>query len=84
MIAPLPRRIDLMHPRHQTLSQAVEVALITIMRRGGPAAELARDRLVNANLKFVVTVAREFIACRMPMEDLINDGNKIYKVTRIK
>lgn len=74
MIASTPRRIDLNHARHAILSPAEEAAVVTIMRRGGPASEAARARLVNANLKFVVSVARNFITCGVPMEDLINEG----------
>jgi RNA polymerase primary sigma factor len=74
MIAQAPRRINLSRPCHTPLSMAEETAVITIMRRGGPYAAAARQKLVNANLKFVLAVARHFLACGLPMEDLINEG----------
>lgn len=35
----------------------------------------AREALINANLKFVPTVARQFKGCGLPMADLISEGN---------
>jgi len=35
----------------------------------------ARQRLVQANLRFVIRVARQYRRCGLPLEDLINEGN---------
>jgi RNA polymerase sigma factor (sigma-70 family) len=66
--------INLKHPRHQPLARAEEVALVAVIRRGGPAAVRARRRLLDAHLKFVVAVAKQFWNKGLPMEDLIQAG----------
>ena len=35
----------------------------------------AREKLINANIRFVVSVAKKFRGQGMPLEDLINEGN---------
>lgn len=54
------------------LSIEEERALAGRMRRGD---ETARNELVRRNLRFVVTVARQYLRFDVPLEDLINEGN---------
>ena len=35
----------------------------------------SRDRLVRANLRFVVKVAKEYQNCGLPLTDIISQGN---------
>ena len=49
-----------------------ERALARRMRRGD---EKSRNELVRRNLRFVVTVARQYMRFDVPLEDLINEGN---------
>lgn len=56
----------------EPLSAEEEKALARRIRAG---SEAARNRLVAANLRFVVHVAREYQHCGLPLEDLISAGN---------
>jgi RNA polymerase primary sigma factor len=38
-------------------------------------AAAARDRMINANLRLVISVAKHFRNRGLPMEDLVNEGN---------
>lgn len=46
-----------------------------LARRAVSGDLLARDKLIQANLRFVVKVAKEFRARGLPFEDLISEGN---------
>jgi RNA polymerase primary sigma factor len=35
----------------------------------------ARERLIRANLRFVIMVAKRYCKCGVPLEDLVNEGN---------
>src|SRR5438132_6657021 len=58
-------RIPLLTPQ-----QEVELAGKT---KEGDAA--ARERMINANLRLVVTIARDYINLGLPLLDLISEGN---------
>ncbi|MCY3739766.1 MAG: sigma-70 family RNA polymerase sigma factor [Candidatus Poribacteria bacterium] len=38
-------------------------------------AELARDQLVQANLRLVISIARKYSGINFPLEDLVQEGN---------
>ena len=52
-----------------------EVQLAQAIRRGGKEGECARQRLIEANLRFVITVANQYRQHNMELADLISEGN---------
>ena len=52
-----------------------EIELAQIIKKGGPQAERAKDRLVTANLRFVVSVAKQYQHQGLTLTDLIDEGN---------
>lgn len=52
-----------------------EVELAQIIREGGKKGEEAKEKLVTANLRFVVSVAKQYQHQGVPLSDLINEGN---------
>ncbi len=54
------------------LSAEEEVQLFILIKQGD---RLAADRLVKANLRFVVSVAKQFQGQGLTLPDLINEGN---------
>jgi RNA polymerase primary sigma factor len=54
------------------LTQKEEVELAKKIKRGN---QNAINKLVNANLKFVVSIAKEYQGQGLPLSDLINEGN---------
>jgi RNA polymerase primary sigma factor len=58
--------------RYPLLTQDEEKTLVIRMCKGDKSA---RDRLVNANLRFVIHVAKSFQSQGLSLPDLINEGN---------
>ncbi|MBD3315364.1 MAG: sigma-70 family RNA polymerase sigma factor [Chitinivibrionales bacterium] len=58
--------------RNNALSTAEEAKLAVRIRTGDQAA---LERLIKANLRFVVSVARNYQGQGLPLADLINEGN---------
>jgi RNA polymerase primary sigma factor len=56
----------------ELISPDEEVKLAVLIRRGDQAA---LDRLTKANLRFVVSVAKQYQNQGLTLEDLINEGN---------
>lgn len=75
---PTPTQIDaLSHwlataARHQLLSREEEIALAKRIEAGDASA---RDALIEANLRLVISVAGKFQGHNVPLEDLIQEGN---------
>jgi RNA polymerase primary sigma factor len=52
-----------------------EIDLAKLIKKGGFDGELALERLVKANLRFVVSVAKQYQNQGLSLGDLINEGN---------
>ena len=64
---------DISHER--VVSPEEEAELARLVREGGARSQEACDRLVRANLRFVVSVAKQYQGRALPLDDLINEGN---------
>jgi len=56
-----------------TASQEVELAKLAKIR--GPAGKQARDQLIQANLRYVASIARKQVRPGISLEDLVQEGN---------
>lgn len=57
------------------LSHEEEIELAKKIEIGGIQGKLAFDKLVSANLRLVVSIAKEYAKKGIPLEDLIQEGN---------
>lgn len=57
------------------LTAEQEIELAKQIRKGGRAGERALDTLTKANLRFVVSVAKQYQNQGLSLNDLINEGN---------
>jgi RNA polymerase primary sigma factor len=48
---------------------------VELARRIKQGDQIALERLVKANLRFVVSVAKQYHHSKVPLNDLINEGN---------
>ncbi|MCX7929677.1 MAG: RNA polymerase sigma factor RpoD/SigA [Chlorobi bacterium] len=59
----------------ELLSSDEEIELARKIRKGGVEGEVALEKLVKANLRFVVSVAKQYQNQGLSLGDLINEGN---------
>ena len=50
--------------------------LAQTIRKGGKEGEKAKDKLVTSNLRFVVSVAKQYQHQGVPLSDLINEARR--------
>ena len=61
--------------RYPMVTVDEEVILAQKIRQSGKEADKARQRLVEANLRFVISVANQYHQHNMDLSDLISEGN---------
>ncbi len=61
--------------RAPLISIEEEIELAQAIRKGGREGQKAKDKLITSNLRFVVSVAKQYQHQGLSLTDLINEGN---------
>ena len=61
--------------RYPLLNADEEIELAKAIEKGGADADEARQKLVNSNLRLVVSIAKKYVGRGMSFLDLIQEGN---------
>ncbi len=61
--------------RRRLLTAEEEVALARAIQKGGREGQRAQDKLIEGNLRFVVSVAKQYQGSLLSLGDLISEGN---------
>lgn len=61
--------------QEELLTAEEEIQLSKQIRKGDRKAEQAKDKMIRANLRFVVSVAKQYQNQGLSFSDLINEGN---------
>ena len=88
MASPKRRRAESREPSGQLLNRYLrsmgaipllsaedEVEVARRIDDGGPDSEMAKAELINANLRLVVSIAKQYSYRGLPLSDLIQEGN---------
>lgn len=60
---------------HPQLTHDQMMELFRTIEDGGLAAKMARNKLIETNLRLVIYIAKQYKGHNMPLEDIIQEGN---------
>jgi RNA polymerase primary sigma factor len=61
--------------REKMLTSSEEIELGRLIKQGGPAGEIAKSHLVQANLRLVISIAKKYVGQGVSFMDLVQEGS---------